>query len=198
MKEESIQHIPYNTEEVPLKLPEYGRWVLQMVEKVKQMPDRDVRTTQARKIISVMENLTPEWKGVEGYEQKLWDHLAYLADYDLDIDWPVEVRRFDEAEVVQKLSYPGHYIQYMHYGYLIEKYLQQVGEIEDEAQRELCLYQAVQRMKKDLVEWKGDQGELKAKLVRDIEKYTQGKVGEAEVLAVFDKKAKHERNNKKK
>lgn len=198
MKEESIQHIPYNTEEVPLKLPEYGRWVLQMVEKVKQMPDRDVRTTQARKIISVMENLTPEWKGVEGYEQKLWDHLAYLADYDLDIDWPVEVRRFDEAEVVQKLSYPGHDIQYMHYGYLIEKYLQQVGEIEDEAQRELCLYQAVQRMKKDLVEWKGDQGELKAKLVRDIEKYTQGKVGEAEVLAVFDKKAKHERNNKKK
>lgn len=198
MKEESIQHIPYNTEEVPLKLPEYGRWVLQMVEKVKQMPDRDVRTTQARKIISVMENLTPEWKGVEGYEQKLWDHLAYLADYDLDIDWPVEVRRFDEAETVQKLSYPGHDIQYMHYGYLIEKYLQQVGEIEDEAQRELCLYQAVQRMKKDLVEWKGDQGELKAKLVRDIEKYTQGKVGEAEVLAVFDKKAKHERNNKKK
>ena len=198
MKEESIQHIPYNTEEVPLKLPEYGRWVLQMVEKVKQMPDRDVRTTQARKIISVMENLTPEWKGVEGYEQKLWDHLAYLADYDLDIDWPVEVRRFDEAETVQKLSYPGHDIQYMHYGYLIEKYLQQVGDIEDEAQRELCLYQAVQRMKKDLVEWKGDQGELKAKLVRDIEKYTQGKVGEAEVLAVFDKKAKHERNNKKK
>ena len=198
MKEESIQHIPYNTEEVPLKLPEYGRWVLQMIEKVKQMPDRDVRTTQARKIISVMENLTPEWKGVEGYEQKLWDHLAYLADYDLDIDWPVEVRRFDEAEVVQKLSYPGHDIQYMHYGYLIEKYLQQVGDIEDEAQRELCLYQAVQRMKKDLVEWKGDQGELKAKLVRDIEKYTQGKVGEAEVLAVFDKKAKHERNNKKK
>ena len=198
MKEESIQHIPYNTEEIPLKLPEYGRWVLQMVEKVKQMPDRDVRTTQARKIISVMENLTPEWTGVEGYEQKLWDHLAYLADYDLDIDWPVEVRRFDEAEVVQKLSYPGHDIQYMHYGYLIEKYLQQVGEIEDEAQREQCLYQAVQRMKKDLVEWKGDQGELKAKLVRDIEKYTQGKVGEAEVLAVFDKKAKHERNNKKK
>ena len=198
MKEESIQHIPYNTEEVPLKLPEYGRWVLQMVEKVKQMPDRDVRTTQARKIISVMENLTPEWKGVEGNEQKLWDHLAYLADYDLDIDWPVEVRRFDEAEAVQKLSYPGYDIQYMHYGYLIEKYLQQVGEIEDEAQRELCLYQAVQRMKKDLVEWKGDQGELKAKLVRDIEKYTQGKVGEAEVLAVFDKKAKHERNNKKK
>ena len=181
-----------------MKLPEYGRWVLQMVEKVKQMPDRDVRTTQARKIISVMENLTPEWKGVEGYEQKLWDHLAYLADYDLDIDWPVEVRRFDEAETVQKLSYPGHDIQYMHYGYLIEKYLQQVGEIEDEAQRELCLYQAVQRMKKDLVEWKGDQGELKAKLVRDIEKYTQGKVGEAEVLAVFDKKVKHERNNNKK
>ena len=198
MKEEPIQHIPYNTEETPLKLPEYGRWVLQMVEKVKQISDRGVRYKQAQKIISVMENLTPEWKGVEGYEQKLWDHLAYLADYDLDIDWPVEVRRFDEAEAVQKLSYPGHDIQYMHYGYLIEKYLQKVGEVEDEVQREYCLHQAVQRMKKDLVEWKGDQEELKAKLVRDIEKYTQGKVNEAEVLAAFDKKIKSDRNSKKK
>ena len=54
MKEEPIQHIPYNTEMPTLKLPEYGRCVVQMIEQLKTFADREDRTKQAYKVVKVM------------------------------------------------------------------------------------------------------------------------------------------------
>lgn len=47
----------YNTEREKLQMPEYGRIVLNMVEQVKAIPDRDKRSEQARAVVGVMETL---------------------------------------------------------------------------------------------------------------------------------------------
>ena len=49
--------LDYNTEREKLQMPEYGRNVLKMVEKMKEIPDREKRSAQARSIIKVMELL---------------------------------------------------------------------------------------------------------------------------------------------
>ena len=45
----------YNTEVEKLQMPEYGRKVLQMVEQLKAIPDKEKRTQQAQAVVKVME-----------------------------------------------------------------------------------------------------------------------------------------------
>lgn len=192
MTKENIQHIPYNTEMPTLKLPEYGRCVVQMIEQLKTFADREDRTKQAYKVVRVMERLTPEWKGMEGHEQVLWDHLAYLANYELDIDWPLSIRRMEE-EPVSKLEYPGNNIKYLHYGSLIENMLVEIAKLDNAVDRERGLIKVLQRMKKNLVEWKGEQGNLNEKIARDVEMYTQGVIRVDEALPLLEKRLKVKR-----
>ena len=47
--------LDYNTEREKLIMPEYGRNVLKMVEALKTIEDRQMRTRQARAVVKVME-----------------------------------------------------------------------------------------------------------------------------------------------
>ena len=163
-----------------------------MIEQLKTFADREDRTKQAYKVVKVMERLTPEWKGMEGHEQVLWDHLAYLANYELDIDWPLPIRRMEE-EPVSKLEYPGNNIKYLHYGSLIENMLVEIAKLDNAVDRERGLIKVLQRMKKNLVEWKGEQGNLNDKIARDVEMYTQGVIRVDEVLPLLEKRLKAKR-----
>ena len=78
----------YNTEREKLQMPEYGRNILIMVERLKTIPDKAKRSEQARAVVKSMEVLNPQVHQQENYEQKLWDHLYMIAGYDLDIDSP--------------------------------------------------------------------------------------------------------------
>ena len=78
----------YNTEREKLRMPEYGRNILEMVEQLKLIEDRDKRSEQARAVVKVMELLNPQVHQQENFEQKLWDHLYLIAGLDLDIDSP--------------------------------------------------------------------------------------------------------------
>lgn len=190
--------IPYNTEGETLKMPEYGRWVMQMIEQIKILPTKEKRTAGAKQVWAVMERLNPESKGTDGHEQKLWDHLAYLAGYDLDIDWPVQIRRVDEVGTIEKLNYPGNEIQFLHYGNLMEKWLGQIVNVPQGVQRETMVMQAAWRMKKNLAEWRGDGGEVNEKVARDVEMYTKGEVKADEVMALLEKKQKQGKGSRRK
>lgn len=78
----------YNTGRRALKLPEYGRNVQKMVAYLKTIEDRDKRNEQARAVVKVMELLNPQVHLQDNYEQKLWDHLQIIADFELDVDSP--------------------------------------------------------------------------------------------------------------
>ena len=71
-------------------LPEYGRNIQKMVEYTINLEDRDERNKAARSIISIMGNLNPHLRDVSDFKHKLWDHLAIMSDFKLDIDSPYE------------------------------------------------------------------------------------------------------------
>ena len=87
MSEETIR-LEYNTEREKLRITEYGRNVLKMVEHLKEIPDKAKRSEQARAVVKTMELLNPSVKTQEDWEHKLWDQLYIIAEFDLDIDAP--------------------------------------------------------------------------------------------------------------
>lgn len=88
---EYTRNLDYNTEREKLQMPEYGRNVLKMVEQVKSIEDKEERTRQAKAVVRVMEILNPQVHQEDNWEQKLWDHLYIMANYDLDVDSPYPV-----------------------------------------------------------------------------------------------------------
>jgi len=146
--EETINNIglDYNTEREKLEMPEYGRNVLKMVEKMKEIPDRDKRTEQARAIVKVMELLNPQVRQLDNYDHKLWDHLYMIAGFDLDVDSPYPcpvAEEFNTRPV--PIPMKGDKIKATHYGRNIEKIINLLceepdSELKTEMIRSLAIY----------------------------------------------------------
>ena len=81
----------YNTQRKRMALPEYGRNVQKMVDHVRTIEDRDERNRAAKTVIQIMGNLNPQIRDVGDFKHKLWDHLALIANFELDIDSPYPV-----------------------------------------------------------------------------------------------------------
>lgn len=169
------QSVEYNSTREALKMPEYGRLVQDMVEYALTIADKAERQQYAETIVAVMTGLNPKMKDVSDYRHKLWDHLAYISGYQLDIDYPFEIEKKDVLKRPQKLSYPKGNIRFRHYGRLIEKALNDLQNVEDDAERDALVQLIGNRMKRNLADWKGD-GVEDSKVARDIAYYTEGKV----------------------
>lgn len=167
--------VTYNTSRKQLKLPEYGRLVQQMSEIAVNIEDRSERQAYAEAIIALMANFNPQMKNVPDYHVKLWDHLAYMTDYQLDIDYPVTITPKEKNNRPSPLKYPQTQIRFRHYGHLVEEAVRIMMETSDETLRNELMMQIANRMKRNLADWKGD-GVEDDKVAHDLELYTQGKM----------------------
>ena len=138
--------LDYNTEREKLIMPEYGRNVLKMVETLKTIEDRQMRTRQARAVVKVMEILNPQVHLQDNYEQKLWDQLYVIAGFDLDVDSPYPCPEKEQFESVPvHIPMKDSRIRATHYGRNIEKIIdllceQPEGETKTELIRSLAIY----------------------------------------------------------
>jgi hypothetical protein len=123
----------YNISDSPLKLREYGRNVQSMVEYAKTIEDRDRRTRVIKEIVRIMVNLHPEIKDQPDYEEKLWDHLYLIADFDLDIDSPFPMPDPEEAfkKPDVRMTYHRPKTRFKQYGKNVELLIQKATELED-------------------------------------------------------------------
>ena len=79
----------YNTQREKLRLPEYGRCIQEMVNYAVALEDKNERQRCAFTIIDLMANMQTFTGNADDFYQKLWNHLAFISDYQLDIDYPV-------------------------------------------------------------------------------------------------------------
>ena len=86
-----MENIPKYNSEQELILPEYGRNIQNLVKYAVTIEDKEERTKCANEIIRVMGTLFPYLRNRADFKHKLWDHLAILSDFKLDIDYPYEV-----------------------------------------------------------------------------------------------------------
>ena len=83
----------YNTQREKLKIIDYGRNVVKLIEFAKTIEDRDKRNKVANIIINVMSQVNATAKDCVDYEHKLWDHLMILSNYELDVDCPYAIAK---------------------------------------------------------------------------------------------------------
>ena len=166
----------YNTEVEKLKMPEYGRNVLKMVEQMKAIPDKEKRSRQAAAIVKVMELLNPQVHQQENFEQKLWDHLFLIAGLDLDIDSPYPAPQPEvlstRPEIIPLKQKP---LKARHYGRNIESIIDLIatepeGEVKTAMIRSLAIY-----MRQQYLIWNKDSVSDET-IFQDIERLSEGRV----------------------
>lgn len=166
----------YNTNREKLPMPEYGREIQNMVNICLKIEDRKERQRCANTIIGVMGNMFPQLRDTPEFTHKLWDHLAIMADFKLDIDYPYEiVEKSTLTARPERIPYQQEHIRYRHYGRLVQQLLGKLAEMEDGAEKDSLIEMTANQMKRDLASW--NRNSLSDdKIFEDIESYTHGKI----------------------
>lgn len=147
----------YNTQREQLKISDYGRNVVKLIDYAKQLEDREERTKMANVIIDVMAQLNPKIKERTDYRHILWDHLMVMADYALDVDCPYPINR-EETENFHPhpLALRENKIHYRHYGRALEDMISAVAELPAGEERDLLTAQIAHTMKRQYLQWNRD------------------------------------------
>lgn len=157
----------YNTQLKKLALPEYGRNIQNMIDFCLTIDDRDERKRCANTIINIMGNMFPHLRDVNDFKHILWDHLAIMADFQLDIDYPYDiVRKEDLYSKPGKVEYSRPTMQYRHYGKTLEKLIKLAADYPEGKEKEQLIYLVLSHMKKTYIQWNKDVDD--AKLFTDL------------------------------
>lgn len=152
--QKSIKIMEYNTSREKLVLPEYGRNIQKMIELTIAENDRDKRNKMAQAIIAIMGNMNPHLRDIADFKHKLWDHLAIISDFKLDIDSPYENPSIEKLkEKPEIVPYNTQKIKFKHYGKTIEKLIDEAVKMEDPEKKEVLIQMLANHMKKSYLTW---------------------------------------------
>jgi hypothetical protein len=177
----------YNTQRKKLPMPEYGRNIQNMVDHLFTIEDREKRNQSAQALIDVMGNLYPYLRDVAEYKHKLWDHLAIMSNFQLDIDSPYEPPSPEVlAAKPKRVPYNQHDIRLRHYGLITKKLIEVAVGMQGEEQL-ILIEQIANQMKKLYMTWNKDSVEDE-KIFIDLEEISENKLKVSRDLKLSDVK----------
>lgn len=152
-----MNYLEYNTEREPLIIPEYGRSIQNMVQDVMQIKDRRKRSEQAQAIVNVMANMNPNLYDIPDFQQKLWDQLFIISNFQLDVDSPYpKPRPEDVYKKPPALPYPQNFPKFRFYGNNIQKLIDVCKDWEESEQKAALVLMIAKHMRKSFVLWNKD------------------------------------------
>lgn len=159
-----------------MPLPEYGRSIQNMVDHALTIEDRAERQHCANTIINIMGGMFPHLRDVPDFKHKLWDHLAIMSDFKLDIDYPFEIVPKDKLESKpEPVPYPSTRIRYRHYGRTLEVLIKQAIEFPEGDEKQNLVALICNHMKKDYMAWNKDTVDDR-KIADDLNELSGGKL----------------------
>lgn len=195
----------YNTQLKHLILPEYGRNIQNMVDYCITIEDREERRRCANTIINIMGNMFPHLRDVNDFKHILWDHLAIMSDFRLDIDYPYEIiKKEDLFSKPEKIDYsrPDD-MRYKHYGKTLEKIIKLAADYPEGKEREQLIWLIVTHMKKSYIQWNKEADD--SKIFEDLYELSERKIDLRQsdmklpdMKEYTQRKPQKQRNNKKK
>jgi hypothetical protein len=156
----------YNTQRNRLVLPEYGM----------RVEDRDERNRLAKAIIAIMGNMNPHLRDISDFKHKLWDHLAIMSHFQIDIDSPYEIptpKILTEKPRIVPYSTNG--IKYKHYGRVIELMIEEAIKMPEGREKEELTKIIANHMKKSYLTWNRDVVDDEV-ILKDLEKLSGGQL----------------------
>ena len=174
--------LKYNTQQKKMALPEYGRSIQNMVDYAVTIKDRAERQWCANTIIDIMGNMYPHYRDVPDFKHKLWDHLAIMSDYKLDIDYPYEIVPQEKLHIKpNSIPYSNHKMRYRHYGQMLEKLIKKACEMEEGDEKDNLVALICNHMRKDYLAWNKDSMDDQ-KIADDLHELSHGKLHFSEDL----------------
>lgn len=166
----------YNTQQKRMPLPEYGRSIQNMVNHALTIEDRAERQRCANTIINIMGSMFPHLRDVPDFKHKLWDHLAIMSDFVLDIDYPYEVIKKDNLVTKpEPINYPMTRMRYRHYGRTLEILINKACDYPEGDEKRNLVALICNHMKKDYLAWNKDTVDDK-KIAEDLNELSKGKL----------------------
>jgi hypothetical protein len=147
----------YSNKRGRLILPEYGRNIQRMVEFIKTIEDREIRNQAAQEIINIMGNMNPHLRDINDFKHKLWDQLAQMADFDMDIDSPYPTPQRETFESrPNRVAYTTGNLKYKYLGRIMQKLIRAAIKIEDREKKDELVRIITNHMKKLYMIWNKD------------------------------------------
>lgn len=141
--------LTYNNHLKSLVLPEYGRNIQNMLDHCLEIEDREERTRCARSIVDAMSILFPAQGSPAAHRRKLWDHLAIMSDFKLDVDLPFELVRPEEfSSTPESVALGSGHARRRVYGCLLEMMVMETGNMEQCDERNALIVLLANQMKK--------------------------------------------------
>ena len=194
----NIEGLDYNTQREKLVLPEYGREIKKMVDHAMSLPTKEERQRCANTIIDIMERMGPQNRDNQDYKHKLWDHLALLSNYQLDIDWPYDVSGAQQITAKpEPLGYPMTHIPVRHYGKMMFEIFEKLKTMPAGEERDELVRVTANQMKQNLYQWSHGSADDE-KVISDMARFTDGKIQIDNDTFKFDKIQPREPEVKKK
>lgn len=165
----------YNTQKTKLTMPEYGRNIQNMVNHCVGIEDPQERKICAYSVIDVMGNMFPHLRDVNNFKHILWDHLAIMSDFQLDIEYPYEVIKREELySAPGKIEYSRPTMKYRHYGKIMERIIDIAAKMEEGDKKMQLMKMIASQMKKSYVQWNKDVDDQK--IYEDLSDLSGGKL----------------------
>lgn len=159
-----------------LIMPEYGRNVQRMVEYALTIENKEERTRCVHSIMHTMENLFPYLKNEES-RHKMYDHLALMSGFRLDIDSPYERVSAEELRYQpERLTYNTTMaLRFRHYGRILESMIRQATTEQDIEKRKALTLRIAARMRQTFYIWNKDNID-EERLKEDITMLSRGRL----------------------
>lgn len=166
----------YNTQQKRMPLPEYGRSIQNMVDHALTIENRSERQRCANTIINIMGNMFPHLRDVNDFKHILWDHLAIMADFKLDIDYPYEIVKKENLYArPPRIPYNNNRIRYRHYGKTLELMIRKATELEAGVEKDQLIKLLATQMKKSFLTWNKESVDDR-KIFKDLDELSSGKI----------------------
>lgn len=168
--------VEYNSDRSQLALPEYGRNIQQMVDHCVTIEDREERTRCAYSIVQVMGNIVPQLRDEADSKHILWDHLAIMSDFKLDIDYPYEIINAANLGVKpEPIPYQTENLKHRHYGKIMVDMIRQACTYPEGEERDSLVMLIANHMKKVLLSISKD-GVDDQRIFNDLREISDGKI----------------------
>ena len=165
----------YNTQLTKLILPEYGRNIRSMVNYCVKLEDKEERTQCAYSLIDIMGNMFPHLRNVNDFKHILWDHLAIMSDFKLDIDYPYEIIKKEELIAhPNKIEYSRPTMKYRHYGKTLERMIDVAVDMPEGEEKQQFLHLLISQMKKSYTQWNREVDD--EAILEDLYELSDGKI----------------------
>ena len=165
----------YNTTREKLVLREYGRNFHKLIEHVKKIKEKEKRTNLSKLIVKLMNMAHPELKNQNEIEQKLWDDLHIMSNFELDVNSPYPIPEVDKLKGIERLEYPKNVIRFRHYGKKIELLIEEACKIKDSKEKESAIIHIGKIMKSFFGMWNKETIDNKV-IIDNIKELSNGKL----------------------